>query len=304
MSSEWDSAIESMSDEQLDQAPPVEPPEYEEPADPPERLDVKRRPPFDRKHLREWLEDMEPRIKEVATRHLSAGQLMKLSARAISRNPDLLQCTPVSVAASLLTAAQLGLDPSGTNQSAHLVPFNVKVDGGYVKECQLIPGYRGLMDLARRSGEVVAFNCQPVYDGDTLEIHQGSEPRVSHHVDHTAERSEDKLVCVYAVARLRSGSPIIDVMTVPEVERIRARSKMGSRGAWRSDFVEMARKTVVRRLIKYVPISLEAAEVIEQADRAEFPQLEHQPSVTFTEPPESGTKAERVAERFKPEEAS
>lgn len=189
--------------------------------------------------------------EEIAKRlprvNLTAEQFIGAALTAIARNPQLLQCTRMSVCEALYTAARLGLMP-GVLNSAHLVPYRQK-DGQY--RCQLVPGYGGLRDLAIRSGVVHAVYAHPVYEREEFSVTLGTSPRI-HHVP-AAPRERGDLLAFYAVAILRAGVVQCDIMYREEIDLIRARSRAADAGPWVTDYVEMGRKTVLRRLLKHLP---------------------------------------------------
>ena len=250
--------------------------------------------------LRELLEKSRASLATVLPRHLTPDKMMKLALVAASRNPVLLQCDQRTVLQSVMTAAQLGLDPSGTLGSAYLVPYRNKKKGTF--ECQLIPGYRGLIDLARRSGEIESIEAHVVYEHDTFDVEYGLEPKLTHKPHLSGEAGA--VVLVYAVARLKGGARQTEVMTRAQVEAIRSRSRASIDGPWSTDYDEMARKTVVRRLCKYLPLSPELAEALSLGE--EEPQtitLEALPAEEPEEPQEPQSKASDLAARLKGESA-
>lgn len=199
---------------------------------------------------------------------ISADRFISVSLAALSRSPKLLECSPASILKSLRDAAELGLEPSGLMGQAYLVPYYNK----YAKrlDAQLIPGYRGLIDLARRTGELINIEAHVVREGDAFDFHRDEhgthfrhEPPIRRTVDPDTGEVVDRggYVGAYAVARLRAageGSSIIQFewMDAMEVEAIRGRSKAAGDGPWNTDWSEMAKKTVTRRLLKYLPIAL------------------------------------------------
>lgn len=209
-------------------------------------------------------------LAEVATKHLTPERLTKVALLAASRNPQLYDCTPPSLLSCLMTAASLGLDPSGGSLGeAYLIPFRNNKAG--VTECQIIVGYRGLIALARRSGEIQSIEARVVYEDDSFELEYGLTPRLRHVPKFDGDKSDEKIRYVYAIARLKdSDEPQVEVMTREQVEAIRGRSRAGRSGPWVTDYAEMSRKTVVRRLVKYLPLSAESVQAIETVDRAEF----------------------------------
>jgi recombination protein RecT len=131
----------------------------------------------------------------------------------------------------------------------------------------LIIGYRGLIDLARRSGQISRIEAHPAYEKDRFKIQFGLNPILEHEPDLSGDPGP--MILVYAVAELRDGTKQVEVMTKKQVDGIRARSKAGKSGPWVTDYDEMAKKTVVRRLCKYLPLSVELVTAFERDDELE-----------------------------------
>ncbi len=168
----------------------------------------------------------------------------------------LQQCTPQSVVSSVLMAADLGLDPSGRLGSAWLVPYGT--------ECQLIPGYRGLIDLAVRSGFVRSVNAWVVHENDVFTPVNGRMPK---HVPHLPKSGEEldpgPVYAAWCRYKTRDGGDEATIMSLRELWAIRDRSA-GYRSAikyqqkdnpWISDPDEMFKKTVIRRALKLAALS-------------------------------------------------
>lgn len=204
------------------------------------------------------LDQMKPRMAAVLPRHLTAERMVKMALVAAHRQPKLLQCTQVSVAQSLMLAAQLGLDCGGALGSAYLVPYENRRAG--TVECQLIIGYRGMIDLARRSGQIESITARPVFKGDEFTIEFGSEDRLVHRPNLDAEPDASRLTGVYVVAKFKGGGQHIEYMSRAEIERVRRGSRAGNSGPWVEHFIEMAKKTAVRRAFKWLPMSTELAD--------------------------------------------
>lgn len=192
-------------------------------------------------------------IAEAMPRHLSVERILRVTLAAVGRTPLLLQCDQASILKSVMVAAQLGLEPTGVLGSAYLVPYRNTKTGRY--EAQLIIGYRGLIDLARRSGQIASIDARVVRTSDRFICTFGLLPVLEH--EPCWDDDPGELRAVYAVARLTDGSTQLEVMTKAEIEKIRLRAKAGNNGPWITDYEEMARKTVVRRLAKYLPLSVE-----------------------------------------------
>lgn len=204
-------------------------------------------------------------LKTVLPKHLTPERVVKMALVAASRQPILFKCTKESFIQSIMKSAELGLDCSGTLGRAYLVPYYNSKIGAY--ECQFIAGYQGLIELARRSGNIARIESRVVYSNDKFEVQYGLDQRLAH----TPRLGNDrgKMTCVYAVAELTDGSRQIEVMSIEEVNAIRDRSKAKDNGPWKTDYSEMARKTVIRRIVKYLPLSTEMQKAFE-ADDAQF----------------------------------
>lgn len=201
-------------------------------------------------------------LADVLPKHLTPERVVKMALVAASRQPTLFKCTKESFLQAIMKSAELGLDCSGTLGRAYLVPyFNSKV-GAY--ECQFIPGYQGLIELARRSGNIARIESRVVYEKDAFTVEYGLDQKLIHTPSLVADRGD--MQCVYAIAELMDGSRQLEVMTMDEVERIRNRSKAKDSGPWKTDYAEMARKTVIRRLAKYLPLSTELQKAFEADD--------------------------------------
>ena len=166
---------------------------------------------------------------------------------------------PRSVVACLLDAARMGLR-IGIGGEAYLVPYKDTVT--------LITGYRGLLALARRSGQIASLDAQCVYEGDEVDIQLGSTPMVTHRPLLSAARNRETCTGAYMVCRLVSGEVVIEWMSRADIEAVRQRSRAGQSGPWVTDWTEMARKTVLRRGLKRVPVVDEYHEAIRREDDA------------------------------------
>lgn len=134
-------------------------------------------------------------------------------------------------------------------------------------ECQMIPGYRGLIDLARRSGAVQSISAEIVYERDVFKLSLGVENKIDHAPCLDGDRGEFKLV--YAVATFKDGGYQFIWMTKGQVEAIRERSKAKDSGPWVTDYEEMVKKTAIRRLCKMLPMSVELAAAVALSDAAD-----------------------------------
>jgi len=204
-------------------------------------------------------------IESALPRHMSADRLLRIALTEVRKNPDLGQCEPMSFLGAVVQAAQLGLEPGSALGHAYLVPYNNRKTGK--KECQMIPGYRGFIDLARRSGQIVSITAKAVYDCDAFSFSFGLTEKLEHSPA-TTRTKNSQLVAVYAIARLKDGGHQFEVMSREEIDLIRKRSKSADFGPWVTDFEEMAKKTCVRRLFKYLPVSVEIQKAVTLDEQA------------------------------------
>lgn len=224
--------------------------------------------------LRTLFEKSKPSIAAVLPKHLSPEKILKITLSAASRTPRLLDCTSESILLAVMQCAQLGLEPNTPLGLAYLIPYkNRKKDGNgrwvEVMEAQFIPGYRGLIKLAHQSGEIASVRSRVVRAGDEFEVAFGSDEHIAHRPNLAAEGEDAELIAVYAVATFKEGAAQFEVMSRAQVDAIRARSRAADSGPWVSDYEEMARKTVLRRLCKSLPLSTELATALEAQARAE-----------------------------------
>jgi recombination protein RecT len=250
-------------------------------------------------NLRTMLEKAKGSMAMVVPRHVTPERLIKLALVAASRTPRLLECTPESIVQGVMSAAQLGLDVGGVLGSAYLVPYKNRNTSRY--EAQFIPGYRGLIDLARRSGSIESIEARVVKEKDIFEFEYGLFPKLRHVPTSAADTGATTYA--YAIAKLKDGGLQVEVMTRAQLDGIRGRSRAKDDGPWVTDTDEMCRKTVVRRLFKYLPVSVELATALEIEDRAEqgLPAAIDVDLVPEEVQPES--RAETLKEKLKEAEA-
>lgn len=187
-------------------------------------------------------------------------RFIKVTWYATTKNPDLLDCSLESLVASIMEAADYGLEPTGGFGGAHLIPYKGKAT--------LIVDYRGLVQMALAGGDIVDVETRLVYEGDKLELRLGSDPYVLHvpaPVD-GVERGGYKLV--YTMLRFRDPSvpAHIDYMTMVEIDAIRDRTPGARKGPWSTDYGEMAKKTALRRALKLRATSPKIAQALERED--------------------------------------
>lgn len=205
------------------------------------------------KTLRDILtgDQMKKQFALALPKHLSPDRFVRIALTALTKTPKLQQCTQSSFFACLLDLSQLGLEPDG--RKAHLIPYG--------EQCQLLVDYKGLVELARRSGQVSDIHADVVCEGDFFDYSFGSEGKLIHK---PTLKERGKVTAAYSFVKLKDGSVSFEVMSVDEIMAIKKRSKAGNAGPWITDWNEMAKKTVFRRHSKWLPLSSEFQEAIEK----------------------------------------
>ena len=217
--------------------------------------------------LRNVLDLMKPQIALALPKHLTPERMVRVAMTAIMRTPKLMECSALSIAGSVIQAAELGLELSSPLGLCYLVPFwNSKTR---CLEAQFQIGYRGLVALAFRSNQVSYFNAHEVRDGDYFEFEYGSDQ----YLKHRPAKERGDVTFLYSVFRTKDGASDFEVMTAKEVEEHRKQySKQTSEySPWITARTEMEKKTPLRRLAKRCPLSIElqtAAVLDEYAEHA------------------------------------
>ena len=215
-----------------------------------------------------YLKKMESQIAQVLPKHITPDRLTRIALTTIRTNQNLLKCELPSLLAAVMQAAQLGLEP-GLLGHCYIIPYG--------KEATFVIGYKGMIDLARRSGEIQSINAHEVYFHDFLDVEYGLQENLRHipwHIrtDETFTEPGD-LRGFYMVAKFKDGGHYIHYMSKHEVDQHRARSKAANAGPWKTDYIEMGKKTVVRSGWKWLPISIEIADKVASADETSRPDI-------------------------------
>lgn len=244
------------------------------------------------------------RITAVMPRHMSPDRLLSLCTSTINKTPLLAQCTVASLLSCFMRCSSLGLEPSDVDGlgRAYILPYNTKnkATGRYEYQATFILGYKGMLDLARRSGAIKDIVARAVYEGDEFEYGFGLNERLDHKPSGSPKAGKDKqgakLTHVYMIANFVNGGHYIDVMTADECEATRKRSKSPNAGPWVTDYEAMCKKTVIRRAFPYLPVSIEAQEAAaaDETDGGFSNQFEFdpiiEPDIVETELPDAPEK--------------
>lgn len=201
--------------------------------------------------IKDLIRSYEGQFAKALPKVMTPERFARIATTAITQNPELAQCTPSSFMGSLLNAAQLGLEPNTPLGQAYLIPYNNYKT--HQKECQFQLGYKGLIELAHRSGELKSIEAHVVYEHDDFEFEFGLEPKLKHIPSMDDDRGD--ITWVYAIYHLVNGGYGFEVMSKAEVNKHRNKySKAANSPAWKDAWDEMAKKTVVKKALKYAPL--------------------------------------------------
>jgi len=209
--------------------------------------------------IEDYMKKMAPAMAQALPKHMDIDRLTRLAMTTIRTTPALKDADVGSLLGAVMQAAQLGLEP-GLMGHCYLLPFINKNKG--IKEVQFIIGYKGMIDLARRSGHIKSIYAHAVYSNDEFDYELGLESKLVHKPTMNADKGE--FVGAYAVAHFKDGGYQFGFMSKADIEKRKGRSKAANSkfSPWTSDYEEMAKKTVVRHMWKYLPISVEVQQQV------------------------------------------
>jgi len=211
------------------------------------------------KTIEDYLKQMAPAMQEALPKHMDVDRLMRLTMTTIRTTPELRQADLPSLLGGVMQAAQLGLEPGLLGQ-CYLLPFKNNKKG--ITEVQFIIGYKGMIDLARRSGHIQSIYAHAVYENDEFEYELGLNPTLKHVPTFDSDRGE--YIGSYAVAHFKDGGYQMEFMPKAEIEKRRNASPGGRSkySPWNNYYEEMANKTIIRHMWKYLPISVEIQQAV------------------------------------------
>ena len=212
--------------------------------------------------LQDYVQRMSKQIAVALPANLTPERFQRIVLTAISSNPKLQECTPQSFLGAMMTAAQMGVECNTPIGQAWLIPrWNSK---SQKNECTFQLGYKGLIDLAYRSGEVVNIGAHTVYQNDKFHVTLGLNANIEHDPVLT-DRGEP--IAFYAYYKTRSGAYGFEFMSYDDArahaKKFSEAVKKGWSSPWDTNFEEMAKKTVLKKALKYAPLSTEVASKIE-----------------------------------------
>lgn len=224
-------------------------------------LDIKLNLPVkSERGCQDLLKKFQLKISSVVPKHVQEVVILNAVMNSVRKNPKLLNCSNGSMLSAIMCCAETGLVPDNPLQLCHLVPFKGQVIW--------IPGYRGLVELARRSGEIGDVDSDVACINDEFYYERGLNQNIVHkpNLRDRGEMTHFYAIMWYLDSRIRAK---FEVMTFEEVERIRDSSPGRNNDPWRLHFSEQARKTVLKRLMKTAPLSSQLALAINQDNLAE-----------------------------------
>ena len=217
--------------------------------------------------LQNFRSTMEGAMRAEIAKALPAGidpdRFIRTAITAVQMTPALLGADRRSLFASCIRAAQDGLMPDG--REAVLNIYNTKVDDGWVKLVQYLPMVRGLMKVARNSGDVAHIDAAAVYERDEFIFERGDESRIVHR-PYLGADDPGQVIAAYCIARLTNGEVHREVMSRRDIERVRAESKAANGPGWTKWYDQFAIKSVIKRASKLLPSSSDRMDRVIQAD--------------------------------------
>lgn len=214
----------------------------------------------EKKTMQAYIKSMEGEIKKALPSVITPERFTRMVLSAISTNPKLGSCTPSSFLGAMMSAAQLGLEPNTPLGQAYILPYQNKG----TLEAQFQLGYKGIIDLAYRSGEVEVVQAHIVYENDKFECEFGLEPKLTHI---PADSDRGSAVKVYAMFKTKSGGYGFEVMSMDDVRNHAqkySKAYSSSFSPWSTNFEEMAKKTVLKKCLKYAPLKSDFVKAVVQ----------------------------------------
>lgn len=194
---------------------------------------------------------------------LTPERFIQMSTQIIASNPQIAECSAPSIIGALTNMAVLNFPPVSNLGYAYLVPYNRKIGDRWVKEAQFQLGYKGMIELARRSGDVKSIHCFVVVEGDEFEYELGLKPHIKHKpCGEVANPDGSNILYSYAVVEYTNGGKVLEVLPKKRIEQLRLRSPMqqkGINGAWKTDYEAMAKAKAIKQLSKMFHLTIDQA---------------------------------------------
>lgn len=236
------------------------------------------------KNIKDYINAYKDQIARALPSVMTADRFTRMALSAVSSTPKLAECEVTSFLGSMMSAAQLGLEPNTPLGQAYLIPYRNNKKG--VTECQFQIGYKGLIDLAYRSDEIKTIQAHIVYENDFFDYEYGLESKLKHK---PAITDRGKPIYVYALFKLKNGGEAFEVMSVEECQKHGQKySKSYNNSPWQTNPEEMMKKTVLKRVLKYAPLRSDFVRGVQETDEttATFDAASEEPELVIN--PETG----------------
>lgn len=208
-----------------------------------------------------FLDKFKPQLALALPKHMTADRMARLALTAFSSNAALQECTPKSIAASIMTAGQLGLEP-GVNGAGFLIPYG--------KTCTFVPGWKGLVDLVSRSGRGTVYTGV-IFNDQRYTYVDGAKRDLVIHNQTELDAPED-ITHAYAIGLVKDAvMPIIELWSVGKIKKHRDKyNKVGSKHYSFRDWEMYCRKVPLMQVLKYMPASIELANAIDISNASDM----------------------------------
>lgn len=252
--------------------------------------------------LGEWLKERkESFLQALPANTVNVDRFMQSAMLAITnpKMPNLRLCSKESIFRSLKEAASYGLELNGTFGQAYLIPYNEKVNGKYEMTCHFQLGYRGIIQMARRSNTIKTIAAEPIYRNDYFKCKLASGRTIEHEIDITKERGD--VIGYYCLVELCNGGSQFKVMSKQDIENHRnkfskAYDAKDPNNIWNKNFDAMALKTVVIQALKLCPISIEAMDAVITDERKDIKDITDDIEYTVSDVPVETTETPAIEE--------
>ena len=225
--------------------------------------------------IKGWIVAYKDQIAKALPSVMTPERFTRIALTAVSNNPQLAQCTPMSFLGAMMQSAQLGLEPNTPLGQAYLIPYRNKG----TLEAQFQIGYKGLIDLAYRSGEITDIAAHVVYENDVFEFEYGLTPKLVHK---PVLKNRGSAILYYGVYHTKSGGYGFEVMSVEDIDEYKKKFSQSANSKfspWTTNFDAMAKKTVLKQLLKYAPIKTDFVRAVTSDETIKSNLSEHMAEV-------------------------
>ncbi len=227
----------------------------------------------------------EKQFKSVLPAHIPPAKFMRTVVGAVQNNPKILECDRATIFSACQKAAQDGLVLDG--REAALVNFG--------KAAQYMPMVAGMLKKLRNSGQLSTITAQAVHQNDSFKYNPAMDEVPNHSIDWFGDRGD--MIGVYAVARMMDGGVVCEIMNMEQIAKVRRVSRSSDKGPWKDWPEEMAKKSVLRRIVKYLPSSADVDQILDHDnENYDFDADDTEPTVEAAPAKKTKTRAAKVVE--------